>query len=166
MPTSTYDLIASNVLGSSAASVTFSSIPATYRDLVLVTQYLSTSTNTYAILRFNSDSGSNYQHVYMSGSSGSTYSGSGSFTGVLSVYWTAANSTGPVLGIYHIMDSSATDKHKTVLSRTNTDNTSRNGVEAFANRWANTAAITQIDVVGGNNNFAAGSSFHLYGISA
>ena len=35
MAANTYTLISSNVLGSSAASVTFSSIPATYTDLVL-----------------------------------------------------------------------------------------------------------------------------------
>ena len=36
MPTSTYDLIASNVLGSSASSIEFASISSSYRDLVIV----------------------------------------------------------------------------------------------------------------------------------
>jgi hypothetical protein len=36
MPTSTYVALATTTLGATAASVTFSSIPATYRDLLLV----------------------------------------------------------------------------------------------------------------------------------
>ena len=36
MPTPTYTPLATVTLGTSAASVTFSSIPATYRDLILI----------------------------------------------------------------------------------------------------------------------------------
>jgi hypothetical protein len=45
MPTPTYDLIESTALGSSASSITFSSIPSTYRDLVLVIDVIGTDSS-------------------------------------------------------------------------------------------------------------------------
>ena len=57
--TATYDLVASNVLTSTAASVSFSSIGASYRDLIIV---IDAAVGTSASLncRVNSDTGSNY----------------------------------------------------------------------------------------------------------
>ena len=159
MPTPTYDLIASNVLTSSASSVTFSSIPATYRDLVLVIDAKAVTTKDIFV-RLNSDTGSNYSQVYMFGN-GST-AGSGTNSGT-SMYLTAqyATSTGASLSITQFLDYSATDKHKTVLSR---GGETSQGVDAWATRWANTAAINTILIGLGANNFASGSSFYLYGI--
>jgi len=58
---STYTPIATNTLASVSTGVTFSSIPSTYTDLVLVINYRLDGTGTGAAgaLRFNSDSGSN-----------------------------------------------------------------------------------------------------------
>jgi hypothetical protein len=61
------------------------------------------------------------------------------------------------------MDYSATDKHKTVLVRSNAAST---GVEAIAQRWASTAAITSILVFPSTGSWAAGGTFSLYGIVA
>jgi hypothetical protein len=57
MPTPTYTPLATVTLGTTAASVTFSSIPATYRDLIFVLSGLGGSANI--TLRYNGDSGSN-----------------------------------------------------------------------------------------------------------
>jgi hypothetical protein len=59
---SAYTALANVTLGSSAASVTFSSISQSYRDLVLVIT-ATTSAVDNAFIRFNSDSGSNYNIV-------------------------------------------------------------------------------------------------------
>lgn len=159
MPTPTYDLIASNVLSSAASSVTFSSIPATYRDLVLVIQN-SVSSDSYLFYRINGDTGSNYPAVYMGGNGSSTYSSTNNFS-----YADLAFGIGTAEGatvISHFMDYSATDKHKTILSRTNKASA---GVAAGAHRWANTSAITTILITQtGFGNFASGSTFYLYGI--
>jgi hypothetical protein len=63
------------------------------------------------------------------------------------------------------MDYSATDKHKTVLSR---NNVAGGGVDAFANRWANTAAITSVEVrvSTGGQFFATPTTLSLYGVIA
>jgi hypothetical protein len=162
MPTPTYTALATVTLGSSASSVTFSSIPATYRDLVLV--HAGTSSNgslNSLLLRFNGDSGSNYTLVYMEGNGSSANSGTGSGTGVNAGFTVSS----PVSNnITQIMDYSATDKHKTVLSRKNTSSSNAN---AQASRWANTAAITSIVcTVDSGATFSTGSTFNLYGIAS
>ena len=68
---STYTPIASQTLGSAAASVTFSSIPQGYTDLVIVGNCGISNTGTTLSLRFNGDTGTNYSETTISGN-GST----------------------------------------------------------------------------------------------
>jgi hypothetical protein len=161
MPTPTYTPLANLTLGSTASSVTFGSIPATYRDLIVV--WNGTVTASGAQLRFNGDSTSNYSYVSMQGSA----SGAQSFSGTISFALTTM--TGYVSGnrgqvIAQIMDYSATDKHKTVLARHDGNNAAE--TTATASRWANTAAITSVVVVNTGGNFNSGSTFSLYGVIA
>jgi hypothetical protein len=159
MPTPTYTPLATVTLGSSASSVSFASIPASYRDLILVANG-SASAEGDLLLRFNSDSGSNYNFVYMYGSfngaiSGASSSQTSALAGVVS---TAVSST-----IAQIMDYSATDKHKTVLTRTNRI---PDIVLANAARWANTAAITTVLAFPASGTFSSGMTISLYGVIA
>jgi len=159
MATPTYTLIDSTVLSSAASSVTFSSIPADYRDLVLVVE-ASTTASGYSTLRANSDSGSNYTYVHMNGNGSGTSSATGTASTLnLYPYFYAGNKN---LVITQIMDYSATDKHKTALARGNDPTTT--GAYAIASRWANTAAITSLTLA--IADWAAGSTFYLYGIEA
>ena len=60
------------------------------------------------------------------------------------------------------MDYSATDKHKTTLVRND-----QSGVTGmWAGRWANTAAINRLDIIGANGTFPIGTTLNLYGIVA
>jgi len=87
MPTPTYTPLATVTLGSTAASVTFSSIPATYRDLILIITAQRTGSPVNVGMRFNGDSGSNYSSVFMTGTGSSAISGTVSGTNVqLDVY--------------------------------------------------------------------------------
>jgi hypothetical protein len=156
VPTPTYDLIASNVLGSSASSVTFSSIPATYRDLVVVVTGKRTSGADYMGIEFNEDFSDNYFNVRMYGDGSSATSQS--FSGYSSGRAVDYMNTNFGLSIIHIMDY-AQSKHKTILARGN----STSLVYSAANRWANTAAITSLTLRNGGS-FDTGSSFYLYGI--
>lgn len=151
--------LATLTLGGSQATVTFSSIVGTYRDLMLIIQDTGSGTEGLRI-RINGDTGSNYSYVLMAGDGSSASSGSGSMTELIGglVYSASISNS-----IYHFMDYSATDKHKTVLSRNN--NASVNTV-ATAQRWASTAAITTLLVYPTAGTFAAGSIFTLYGVSA
>lgn len=152
-------------LSSSAATVTFGSIPATFRDLRLVVQTTCASGVQIVGMRFNTDTGSNYSRVYMNGNGSSTGSSAATET---QLYFDAspdgATTAGNwYLGTADIMDYSATDKHKSVIARASIPTGS---VAVTAGRWANTAAITTVTVVAGLQNFAAGSTFTLYGVSA
>ena len=146
----TYTLIDSVTLASSASSVTFSSIDQSYGDLVLV---IDTANDVrFPQVQFNGST-TGYSRVSMYDYGGAVVSDT---------------STGTYIDFYgdtymatlSIHDYSATDKHKTCLLR--------NGkptifVHASAQRWANTAAITQLFIGGGT--YVAGSTFHLYGIA-
>ena len=76
----TYTLIESQVLGSSAASVTFSAIPDTYTDLVFKFSVRSDRAATFDNIqaRINADSGSNYSRTLLSGDGSSASSSRGS----------------------------------------------------------------------------------------
>jgi hypothetical protein len=159
LPTPTYTALATVTLGTSASSVTFSSIPATYRDLIFVFSGTAVSTTGLG-LRFNSDTGSNYNYVQMYGTGSLTFSNTQSGTsldiGVIG--------SGQSDNHLQIMDYSATDKHKTILARVNSESWAN--IRAAAGRWANTSAINNIQVIGTGANFAAGLTLSLYGVIA
>jgi hypothetical protein len=69
----TYEPIATTTLGTAAASITFSSIPATYTDLRLVVVAKAVSASTLDV-RFNNDSGTNYSKTEISGDGSSAVS--------------------------------------------------------------------------------------------
>jgi hypothetical protein len=160
--TATYDLIASNVLTTSAASVTFSSIPGTYRDLVLVANNLASGVTSLTLVA-NGDY-SSYPYVGMSGNGSSTFSYSGSVEGFNGGEYGYSDPDEWALVVWQINDYSTTNKHKTCLARVNS---ATRAVEAITSRWANTAAITSLTVeTAGAPTLSAGSTFHLYGIVA
>ena len=166
MPTPTYTALANITLGSSASTITFSSIPATFRDLVLVVAAASTGSGTNAAIRFNSDSGSNYTRVFMGVNGVGTFSsGTSTQTGFqFDNFGFVTTTLGATNHLLSINDYSATDKHKTILARANR---AGDTLDALAGRWANTAAITSVQVVSfSGESYIAGSTFALYGIAS
>lgn len=160
MPTQTYIPLANLTLSGSAASVTFSSISQAFRDVVLVCSMSNTVGNGALLLQLNGDTGGNYNWVRMYGDGSST--ASSTTTGATSA--TIGNfGTNQSNNQLSIMDYSTTDKHKSVLSRTND---SAYIVSAYAARWASTSAVTSFVVYPAGNAFAAGSTFALYGIAS
>jgi len=89
--TDTYRPLATITLGSTASSITFSSIPATYRDLIIVGNPLGAE----AAARFNGDSGSNYNGVQMWGNGSnplsSSFSATSSYLGGINHDWNPAS---------------------------------------------------------------------------
>lgn len=158
-PVSTYTALATETLSGSDASITFASIPSNYRDLILIVAGNATG-NENAELRFNGDSGSNYTNVRAIGTAGTHISDSATGT---STSRAARIGSGQSTVIMHIMDYSATDKHKTVLARSMQ---STDAVHMGAARWANTNAIYSIQVFVSANAYALGTTISLYGIEA
>ena len=151
--------MANITLGSSASSVTFSNIPNTYRDLILIFDGTG-STTIETLLRFNSDSGANYPQVGMRGLGTSASSAASTETGIYT-YGRVTTSRGNI--IYQIMDYSVTDKHKTVLLR---GNAADHSTAATAARWANTSVISSINFSTASGTISSGSTFALYGVIA
>ena len=159
MPT-TYTPISTQTLGSSAASVTFSSIPSTYTDLVFV---MNTGNGTAEdiLLRFNSDTGSNYSRVYLYGNGTITYTDKNS--NVAFSYYSAQNASNPITTIANIMNYSNTTTNKTFMTRISSASVAFTSVHL----WRSTAAISTISLFTlSGNNLNAGSTFTLYGVKS
>lgn len=156
-----YIPLATVTLGGSDTEVVFASIPPIFKDLILVADFVAaTTTNAELLIRFNSDSGNNYSQVKMTGNGSSTSSSSASSVNGARIGYgptTSARSN----SIAQIMDYAATDKHKTLLTRTNESDE----VWATACRWANTSAITSVSFLYEGVSLGTGSTFSLYGVA-
>jgi hypothetical protein len=169
----TYVLISSNVLGSNTATVTFSSIPATYTDLLVRIgargDTFAQSTETFT-LRINSNSGANYSQTRMINAGGSgTVSYDANTTSLAIVRgMTASTATANIFGNVEIYIPSYTSTQNRPIyiqgGGENNDTSSFYNL-AEAGLFRNTSAITTLLFAPNNStNFLAGSSFYLYGI--
>lgn len=164
--TGTYTLIASNTLGSAASSLTFSSIPATYTDLVLVCSYTGTAVLDTRVY-LNSDTGTNYSATRLMGDGTSATSNRSTNRGWIDLnYVGGIGTTAPTVSILNLMDYANTTIYKTTLLRANELSGTYQGVEAIVAMWRNTAAISNIQIATNTSTFTAGSTFKLYGIEA
>lgn len=160
--------LANKTLTSTAGAISLTSISGSYRDLLVV---LNVSTNSgigQVTWTINSDSGMNYETVIMEGNGSTATSkarGSANAWNFHAADVDTYLTTNPSVILLNFMDYSATDKHKTVLSRFSSPTGTSSGVGAAAHRWASTSAITSIAFDFGST-LAIGSSIALYGVSA
>ena len=156
----TYEPIATTTLGSAAASYTFSSIPGTYTDLVIIFNGSATAGVNGVELTFNSDTTSNYSVTRLRGD-GTTASSSRdtSTTAINSGLVNTDNST----SIFNIFNYANATTFKTVLGR---GVTAGFAVQQTVGLWRKTPeAITSVTLLIGST-FTTGSTFTLYGIKA
>ena len=168
--TATYDCIATQTLGSNASSVTFSSIPGTYTDLVLIAWTKPYSGSEGALrLRINSDTGSNYSNTVLT-SDGSTVSSANYANGTNIALTTGNSLNNPRQPVYitNIMNYANTTTFKTCLTRTSDGTSASPGgyVDAWVGLWRSTSAITTLTYSTTYFDIGAGSTFTLYGIKA
>lgn len=162
----TYEKIASQTLGSSASSVTFSSIPGTYTDLRLVMNYRANTSTAGSSIQFNGDTGSNYSETWLRGNGSAASSSRFTNNIYMNVGWQgAATTTIPQFCTVDIF-SYAGSTFKTALGEDNNDRNGAGVVVRFVGLWRSTSAITSIVINenAGGGNYAAGSTFTLYGI--
>jgi hypothetical protein len=173
-PSGAYDSIATTTVGAGGSStITFSSIPSTYQHLQL--RYIARDTLgaadvTGLLLRFNSDSGTNYTRHYLLADGSAVYAGAGtsrtSINGGL-----VLSGGGPAsvfaAGVIDVLDYANTNKYKTyrVLDGVDTNGTSPPGYVDFESAlWLSTSAVTSITITLPSGNYAQYSQFALYGI--
>ena len=161
MPT-TYEPIATQTLGSAAATITFSSIPATYTDLKFVLVPSTGTADANVFMQLNSDTGTNYSNTRLVGN-GSTAS-SARQTNTSSILVGAITNTKNTFFSYDFF-SYAGSTFKTILIEQNEDLNGSGSVIRRVGLWRSTSAITSIFfdtfTTGG---FPVGTTATLYGI--
>lgn len=159
MATPTYKLIDSTTLTSSTSSVTFSSIPQTYGDLIII--YSGKTTGSTGQLKWsynNSTVGYAMVNMEATGSSGRTAQATQDHIYV-SYQYSELSDYGEMAQI-QVMDYAATDKLSPTLIRGGRPNAGASASIALQN---STSAISSIEFLT-STPLAIGSSFHIYGI--
>lgn len=161
---SSYESISTTTLSTATASITFSSIPATYTHLQIRGVMLSLTAN-HADVTLNSDTGNNYAGHSLEGNGASALAESGaSRANMYSMIYTPGTVNGIGAGVIDLLDYANTNKYKTVRALRGTDNNGSGSIALISGLWMNTAAVTTITLTARGGTFTQYSSFALYGI--
>ena len=153
----TYDPIATVTLTATSTSMTVTNLPSTYTDLV-ISAYMDGVTESYAQMQLNSDTGTNYDYLYMGGvASVNITNRTGSIT---SMPGSRADEQANIQ--YHLFNYTSTSNNKVALIMN--ANPSIDLVYHAVAQWRSTAAVTSISINSQSGHFAAGSTFTVYGI--
>ena len=164
--------ISENVLVGTSASVTFSSIPSTYRNLRLyiVCRSDNASTNVNLLVRFNGDTAANYDYQELAGQQAVVVAVEQlAQTSIPMREMTGSTSPASHPGIFTIDIPwyAGTTFFKTTINQSSWSNGTATGTLVIRNamgRWRSASAITSITLLPAAGNFISGSSFSLYGI--
>ena len=158
----TYEPISTNTLGSNTATVTFSSIPSTYTDLIVIINYRSANTSAGSVRCTVNSVTSGYSGTYV-GSSTVVYSGKDTGNAYFRPLFLPSSNSPFGIGIIQFQNYSNTSVNKTVISRYGSPN---NETVAYASLIQTTNAISTIAFSTDTTGYASGSTFTLYGIKA
>lgn len=166
----TYTLISSSELSSSAASVTFSSIPATYTDLVLWASHRNDTTgrtNDQLVLRFDASANTAHSRTQIAGDGASATSDRTSSSASITI---DEGTTGPsatsntfATSLFYIPNYATTSNKPVSIDNATETNATTAWRVGSAGLYRNSSAISTI-IIDTNGNFVSGSSFYLYGI--
>ncbi len=161
MPTPTYEKINKATATGSQSTISFTSIPATYTDLILVFDgYTNAQAGCY--LRFNNDSTSNYSDTRLLGSGSAAASDRDTSIAQINAFVSTSTSN-RINEIIQIQNYSNATTYKTALLRWNN---AASYVAAIVGMWRSTSAINRVDMILSTSSFVDGSTFTLYGIKA
>ena len=166
----TYTPIATTTGNGATNTISFTSIPQTYTDLILICNAFvsSDAINMYTTVN---GSGSGYSKTWMGGNGTSASSSRATSTS----QWTMSDgplgngsSTAPMYMQMQFHNYSNTTTSKTMLARQHIVGATYNGVVASVNLWSNTNAINRIDIYcqSGSYYLRSDATFTLYGIAA
>lgn len=164
-------LITDTTLGSPAADITFSSIPGTYKHLLILAQARSSNAAaTVLSCQLNADTGSNYDFQILQADS-TSLSGSRTLatTSIRAGVMAGTNNTAAAgASAIHIPNYAGTTFHKSLLSQTHYRNAASFADLQLENEvgvWRSTSAITSVKLFGSSGNLDTGTRMTLYGIS-
>lgn len=164
--TNSYESIMTVPVTSAVSSISFTSIPSTYKHLQIRLMAGSTGVDA-GLLTFNSDTGANYTRHRLTGNGSAAAAGAGTGLTAASInsfggYPDTANTFG--VTIIDILDYTNTNKYTTIRSLSGEDMNGSGFLELTSNLWLNTAAVTRIDYAALGGNWKQYSTFALYGI--
>ena len=169
-----FESIATATGTGSSTTITFSSIPSTYKHLQLRWNARDTfsagNTPINFALVINGDTGTSYVHHELIGNGSSVSSANnigynnGFFRNAAVAGSGVANMMGT--GIADFIDYASTTKYKTIRAFTgyNTNGTITDNIELQSNLWTSTSALTSFTLTSNGNAFTTTSTFALYGI--
>jgi hypothetical protein len=149
------------------SSISFTSIPATYKHLQIRAIGKSTSAGTQGDLTFNSDTGNNYTYHSLYGDGGGAFSeASAPRANIAAAIGLNSSSTANVFNasVIDILDYANTNKYKTTRILTGLDTNASGQIALNSGLWMNTTAVTSVTITARSNAIAQYSSFALYGI--
>jgi len=165
MPTQTYTPIAIISGTGSSDTISFTSIPAIYTDLVLILNgSLSTGNNTR--MRFNNDSNTYYSMTVITGdgSGGSPAVGSYRDSGQTSFTYPGYYDAAMGMNIFNIMNYSNTSINKTFIQR---NSKTSNQTQTAVGLYRSTSAINRVDIYTASGaTWTTSTKATLYGIKA
>ena len=173
--TNSYESIQTVTVGSGGqSSISFTSIPSTYKHLqirLIAQTNRSSATGDYITLRFNSDSGTNYNGHYLGGNGSTAVAGVQGNANVMYVERITCSTQTNIFGaiVMDILDYGNTNKNKVARWLGGYDvngDASTTNMQFASGIWLNSAnAITSITLnTGVGTSFNQYSSFALYGI--
>jgi hypothetical protein len=170
----TMKLIAKNVLGSNTATVTFSDIPGTFTDLLIVVSARSTRSSTVGNSNFYfNGSAANLTVRYLLSYETNFQNGTFLTDSALSHYTPGANATASTFSnteIYIPNYAGSTNKSVSITNSWSGNSSSDYNYTNMiaAGLWSSSSAITSVSFSNralDSANYATGSSFFLYGIT-
>ena len=168
-----YVLLETIELTQSAASVTFDNIPQTgYTDLKIVISGRSnrpTEIRDELLVRFNGDTGNNYNYKTLLGNGSSASSLNGSSASA--IFRNDMPASGATANIFSNQEIYIPNYLENTQKSVSIDSTMENNATASwshltAGLWTDTAAITSITLIPETSTFTSNSTFSLYGVAA
>lgn len=165
--TNSYESIATVTVGSGGSStITFSSIPSTYKHLQLRMTLKGTVASSALLVQFSGDTTSSYNNHYLEGNGSSVVAGYDA-TGAIIVYGTIAPTAATSVftgGVMDILDYTNTNKYKTVRTLSGYDANGSGIIDFDSGLWRNTGTVSSALLYPTSGNFAQYSQIALYGI--
>jgi hypothetical protein len=160
----TYSLISSVTVGSGGTgTIEFSSIPATYTDLVVNLSGRCDADDFNVYLRFNSST-SNYTQIRLQGTGSAAESATDTNILMLSTRSSYTATTFSNGAAYIPNYAGSTNKSVSIDTVTENNATVNRNI-LNAGLWSDTTAISNIKLVSATGNFVQHSTAYLYGIS-
>jgi len=160
--TNSYESIASTLVsGTSTSTITFSSIPSTYKHLQIRMSYNNLTGLDNMKMQLNGATNSTRYHwLYADGSSVAAASN----TTNLLTYQAGRSDTQQYAAIVDILEYANTSINKTIRTLGGVDNNGSGGIFFNSNLYATTSAISSIALSFTTYNFTPDSRISLYGI--